>query len=461
MASKSKQVKAQQGKKDARLKYWLIAIPSLAFFIKLIIMSNITPVINYAGSLQGGGWLGADGENYLNAMGGLLTGGFASTEHLLNYWPAGYPLLLWGLSKISLSHLLWLISLSQSAFYGYSSYYFVNQLKSTKLKPYLFTIALILAANPTLSLSSLAVGYESPIAACMLMITGLIVKSQMNEVDRRFWIRVGAVGFFFALAAFMQPRWILTTLIVAVIWALAHKSRKNQALILVGVLAIMAIAPITLIARNNAAGQGSVISTNLGVTMRIGAGDETQGGYAHTGPDVPCDPVPPATTVTDNDVVKCVIKWYAGHPVKAVKLFINKGFFYWSPWSGPIVNGTMARNPWLKIDPILNIAKGSQQGHDLVYGVFGKFVSWVWMLTCISLFFIGFFWLRSYKGVYSTLAWLAFTPVVASWLVGMGTIGDHRFRLPTMSLSLALQVVGYYALRHRVKTGSFRVASEG
>ena len=450
MASKSKKVKAQQNKKDQRLGYWIIAIPVITFLIKLIVMSNAT----------GGGWLGADGENYLGGVDGILKDGLYSKEHLLGYWPAGYPILIWLMTKISLSHILWVISITQSAFYGYASYYFTRQLRDTKLKPYIFFIAVILAANPTLSLSSLAVGYESPIAACMLMITGLIIKSQLNPVNRRFWFRVAGVGGFFALASFMQPRWVLTTLVVAIIWAIFHKNRKTQALILAGVIGIMALAPASLIARNQKAGNGSVISTNLGVTMRLGAGDETDGGYAHKGPSVPCEPVPPATTVTDNDVVKCVIKWYATHPVKAVKLFINKGFFYWSPWSGPIVNGTMARNPWLKIDPLLNIARGSQQGHDLVYGLFGKIVSWVWMLGCISLFFIGFLWLRSHKGIYGTLAWLTFTPVVISWVVGMGTIGDHRFRLPTMSLSLVLQVIGYYALRHRVKTGSFKVAVE-
>jgi hypothetical protein len=381
MASKSKSAKAQQGKKDQRLGYWLIAIPVIAFIIKLITMGNI----------QGGGWLGADGENYLNATDGLLKDGLFSKERLLGYWPAGYPILIWLLTKITITNILWVLSFVQSIFYAYASYYFTRQLRDTRVKPYLFWISILLAANPTLSLSSLAVGYESPIAACMLMVTGLIIKSQLNPVDRRFWIRVAAVGGFFALAAFMQPRWVLTTLVVAIVWALAYKNRKHQALILVGVMAIMAIAPVALIARNNGAGNGNVISTNLGVTMRIGAGDETSGGYQRSGPEVPCDPVPPATTVTDNEIVKCVIKWYATHPVKSVKLFINKGFYYWSPWSGPIVNGTMARNPWLKIDPLINIARGSQQGHDLVYGAFGKLISWSWMLATISLFFFGFF----------------------------------------------------------------------
>jgi hypothetical protein len=42
----------------------------------------------------------------------------------------------------------------------------------------------------------------------------------------------------------------------------------------------------------------------------------------------------------------------------------------------------------------------------------------------------------------------------------MGTIGDHRFRIPTMSLSVFLQVMGYFALRHKAKTRSFAVALE-
>lgn len=445
MASKTKRAQKNAAKANKRLDIYLIVIPIVVFLVKLITMAN-TPH---------GGWLGADGENYLGGVDGLIKDGLFSKEHLLGYWPAGYPILIWMGTKISVANILWIISIVQSAFYAYASYYFIQTLKNTKLRPYLFTVSIIIGFNPTLSLSSMAVGYESPIAAVMLMVTGLIIKSKMGEINRRFWIRVVGVGAFFGLASFMQPRWVLTTAIVAIIWALTYDNRKTQALIVAGVVGVMAIAPVALVARNSAAGNGNVISTNLGVTMSLGAGDETSGGYAHTGPSVPCK-----TGATDNEVVKCVIKWYAGHPIKAVKLFINKGFYYWSPWSGPIVNGTMARNPWLKIDPVQNIAQGSQQGHDFIYGVFGKVISWIWMLTCISLFFLGFFWLRSYKGIYSTLAYLAALPVIASWIVGMGTIGDHRFRIPTMTLSLFLQVIGYFALRHKVKTGSFALALE-
>ena len=450
MASKSKMARQQQVKKSKNVNFYIIAIPVLGFLIKLITMIN-TP---------NGGWLGADGENYFSGVDGLLADGYLSDKSILSYWPAGYPILLWGLAKISVTQIIWLISITQTLFYAYASYYFVKQLRDTKLRPYLFLIGLILAINPTLSLSSMAVGYESPIAACMLMVVGLIIKSLQSPNDRRLVIRVLGVGGFSALATFMQPRWLLTSIVIAAVWVLMTKSRKVQALILVGVIGVMAIAPAILIQRNIASIDKAVISTNLGVTMRIGAGPQTTGGYSHTGPDVPCDPVPPATTVSDNDVVKCVIKWYAANPVKAGKLFVKKGWYYWTPWSGPFANGTMARNPWLKVNPIMDIARGSQSGNDLVYKSVGKGISFFWVVGCISLFFIGFFWLRSMKGIYANIAWLTGIPVVISWLISMGTIGDHRFRIPTMSLSLFLQVMGYFALRHKAKTRSFAVALE-
>ena len=456
MASKSKLAQKKQATSAKKINFYLIAIPVIAFVIKLIIMANIKGT----DGATLGGWLGADGENYLSGVDGLLQQGYFSDKSILSYWPAGYPILIWILTKISLAHVIYLIAFTQSIFYSYASYYFVKQLRGTKLQPYMFLIGLGIAFNPTLSLSSLAVGYESPIAACMLMVTGLIMKSRQSGNDRGLVLRVISAGFFSALASFMQPRWILTSVVIAIVWALMYKNRKVQALILIGVVGIMAIAPAVMIQRNMKSINKSVISTNLGVTMKLGAGDGTQGGYAHTGPDVPCEPVPPATAVTDNDVVKCVIKWYAGHPGKSIRLFINKGWFYWSPWSGPLGNGTMARNPWLKIDPIVNIAKGSQSGNDLVYKSVGRGISFFWVIGCISLFFIGFFWLRSMKGFYANLAYAAFIPVVISWAVSMGTIGDHRFRIPTMSLSVFLQVMGYFALRHRLKSGSFAVALE-
>jgi hypothetical protein len=47
------------------------------------------------------------------------------------------------------------------------------------------------------------------------------------------------------------------------------------------------------------------------------------------------------------------------------------------------------------------------------------------------------------------ISYLLLLPVVLSWLISIGTIGDHRFRIPTMSLSLILQGAGFLALRKK------------
>jgi len=39
---------------------------------------------------------------------------------------------------------------------------------------------------------------------------------------------------------------------------------------------------------------------------------------------------------------------------------------------------------------------------------------------------------------------------VISWLISIGTIGDHRFRIPTMGLSLLLQGAGIWKLTSKV-----------
>jgi len=40
--------------------------------------------------------------------------------------------------------------------------------------------------------------------------------------------------------------------------------------------------------------------------------------------------------------------------------------------------------------------------------------------------------------------------VVLSWLISIGTIGDHRFRIPTMSMSLFLQVAAFLSIRKKL-----------
>jgi len=58
----------------------------------------------------------------------------------------------------------------------------------------------------------------------------------------------------------------------------------------------------------------------------------------------------------------------------------------------------------------------------------------------------GFIALRRRGGVSTLLAWCLFIPVLLNTGSSMGTIGDHRFRIPTLTLSILLQLFGLYAI---------------
>ena len=428
--SKSKKPLTQVNKAEIKMRRYLIALPLIAFVAKLITMANI----------QGGIWAGADAENYLKGVDGLYAEGFFSTASILNYWPAGYPILLWLLVLISTAKFFYLIGFIQSIFFAYATYFLTKNIAKTNVAWLAFSASLMISFNPTLSLSSLAIGYEAPVAACFMMLLGVIIASRLNPTKPQYLYAIYA-GAWITLATFMQPRYLLAGVVTILIWGATYLPRKSAIKIISIGFAVALISPILLIARNDVAINQRTISTNLGVTMAIGAGDETSGSYDRKGPEVPCLPAIPSAVVTDNDRVKCVLKWYIANPVKTLKLAFNKSEFFWSPWSGPLANGTMARNPWLKVAPTQNIAK-SQSGNDLVAGPIGKIVSWLWIIGQIAFLFYGYLALRRGDQISKLIANVAMSSVVISWLISIGTIGDHRFRVPTMCLSLLLQVAG-------------------
>jgi hypothetical protein len=111
----AKQAKVPVKRTSTSLRNKLLLIPALAFLIKLSIIARIQGFDWYAsgsGDMAAGlktlldnkylpahVWYGADAENYLYGVLGLLKDGFQSTEGTLHYWPAGYPLLIWVLGS--------------------------------------------------------------------------------------------------------------------------------------------------------------------------------------------------------------------------------------------------------------------------------------------------------------------------------------------------------------------------
>ena len=445
MASKSKRARMTPERDlSKRFLYWAIAV----FVIKLGIIFRIDGINTGSSGLVyfvDGAWLGADGENYLTGYFALLRDGIFSPEGILNYWPAGYPLLILLLSLLGKSWVLTTLSIVQSLVFSYAVYFFATELSKTRLKRFSYLTLLLILFNPTLSLSSIAVGYESLTASGLLICVGLINRSFLVRDDKKFVKYLVTTSTIFSLLSFVQPRLIFTGLLVIVLWIIALKGLKSSALLIALSLAITLFFPATLIYRNNKALGINSISTNLGVTMNIGAGDNATGGYMKDGFGVPCE-LNGTSAQQDNQRVRCVLNWYLSNPIKAVELFYNKSIYFWSPWYGPLANGTMARNPWLTISPLKDTATSTQEGFNLIFGGFGKIISWFWLLGGIVFLLYGYHTLWKQKLVERFIGNLVMIVILSNWLITLFTIGDHRFRIPIMGLSLFLQAVGIKTL---------------
>jgi hypothetical protein len=449
MASKSKRARlVPQRDLKKTFMYWA----SLIFLIKLIIsikLPNYLIEINGKPFLLDGIWLGADGENYLKGFDALLSDGVFSTNEILIYWPAGYPMVILLLSTLGKSWVLTTLAMTQSLAFSFAAYYFAIQIYRTRLKNFSYIVLLTVLLNPTLSLSSLAIGYESFTSTGFLLVSALIIKDLVEKNDKNFSQILLINSAIFGILTFLQPRLVVSGIIIILMWVIVRKGIKAGPLFLILGLVVTLSIPSTLIYRNNQASGLNSISTNLGVTMNIGAGDDANGGYMKEGYGVPC-----TTTGTlsqqDNQRVKCVLDWYFDNPNKSLKLFKNKTLFFWSPWFyngflGDVFPGTMDRNLWLKIHPIKNIAS-TQDGINLVYGGFGKLISWLWLLSGLALLFYGYFSLLRQNFLERFIGNIVMIAISTNWLISLMTIGDHRFRIPIMGLSLFLQAIGLKTL---------------
>jgi hypothetical protein len=289
-------------------------------------------------------------------------------------------------------------------------------------------------------LSSIVVGYESLTASGFLIAAGLIIKDFSEKDNNKFKKYLLINSIIFGVLTFVQPRLILSGILINIVWISIRKGLKVGSLLIAASLIITLFFPATLIYRNHQATGINNVSTNLGNTMNLGAGDKATGGYKSEEKGVTC------ANPSDNALVKCVLNWYVNNPTKAAKLFYNKTLYFWSPWFGPEANGTMARNPWLKISPLVNIASNSTGGGDLVYGGIGQLISWLWLIAGIGLIIYGFIVLWRLGSLEKLIGAIAMIAVSTNWLISLISIGDHRFRLPIMGMSLFMQAIGIKTL---------------
>jgi hypothetical protein len=456
-----KPIKKNNKKNAQSTKGILIAITGIALLVKIILILRIQG-INWYGQANGvihvglqnlldanlqpaNTWYGADAENYLKSVIGLFRDGLFSQEVNLHYWPSGYPILIWLVGIITQGYMLMFVSILQSTLYAYACFLFASELRRTRLMNFSIPIAVTLSLNPTLALNTISIGYELPTASFILISVALIIRyirlGRTEIISSETFLASACM----ALASFMQPRLALLALVLFVVWYLAIFPLKKFTLALVFSIAIVSIAPAVMIFRNQQAMGFSAISTNLGVTMNLGAGDKANGGYGATEYGVPCPELTGNAAENDSARVKCVLEWYLANPVKTIQLFWNKSIYFWSPWFGPISNGTMARNPW-RINHPLNDTIKTQSGAEMVFGTTGKAISYLWIIGSLGLLVLGARFLWNAGGLERLWSTTAISVILFNWFVTLGTIGDNRFRIPTMALSVLIQTIGLYSL---------------
>ena len=418
----------------------LLSFSLLVFFMKILWLSK----------QPGQGMLGADGENYLEALSGLLKDGFLSKEEKLSYWPAGYPILMWPIARLDFGNLAFLVGIFQSLLFAISTFLFSTELSRTSLRIFAWPSLILLSLSPTLSLNSVVIGYEITSAALLLLAITMYLRAIRKDLNSILSSESISAAIALMLSTFMQPRMALLAIGIFLPYAIIRYRGKMIAVFTVLSMLIVSLAPAVLIFRNIQANGYAAVSTNLGNTMNVGAGPFANGGYSNSATGVPCDSIEGNAAQQDSHRIYCVLNWYIDNPAKTVRLFMAKFAFHWSPWFGPIANGTMARNPWISFHPLASSAE-TKEGFDMVFGSIGKTVSYIWVLTSLFLLGLGFWALRRRGGVSTLLAWMLITPVTLNSLTSMVTIGDHRFRMPTLTLSILLQLFGLYFIFSKKK----------
>ena len=152
------------------------AICSTSFFflvIKILIVVQISKLNQWTN--QGHMWLGADGENYLLGASYLADEGLFSKRDILNYWPAGYPILIYIFGIFGKAQSLTFLGIFQSLVFSFSVFTFTKEIAINGFKKLSRVLCLLLLINPTLSLNSLSVGYESLAASGYLLILALVL----------------------------------------------------------------------------------------------------------------------------------------------------------------------------------------------------------------------------------------------------------------------------------------------
>lgn len=106
----------------------------------------------------------------------------------------------------------------------------------------------------------------------------------------------------------------------------------------------------------------------------------------------------------------------------------------------------MARNPYLFFHPVKSFIT-TQEQLDIVMGIPGKIVSWVWIFSGWLLMILGIRFLLKSGGNGKLLGFFILAFIASIWLITLMVQGDNRYRIPIMPFSLLAQLYGFQIIQ--------------
>jgi hypothetical protein len=307
--------------------------------------------------------------------------------------------------------------------------------------------------NPTLTLSTLVLGYESLVSSLLIIIFSLLIKQSFRKAKSEllFLMLCGSLS---GVVIFLQPRFIITLVFILLCFLYKVVSLKSLFKFLAVFILFSILLPLILVFRNYIAHDTFTISNNLGTTLNIGAGDFASGSYLDKTSGVECN-LFGSQAAQDKQLNKCVLVWYLENAEKIPKLLVNKSVYFWSPWSGPLANGTMQRNPWLKSYNEQFVERFDLE--QIVYSNAGVIFSLIYMILVLVLLVVGFNSAKRMGVIEKRIAWALISTIFISWFISALSIGDHRFRLPILGFCIILQVIGFFKVKERFLKGGIKL----
>ena len=90
---------------------------------------------------------------------------------------------------------------------------------------------------------------------------------------------------------------------------------------------------------------------------------------------------------------------------------------------------------------------------QIIQGSFGKFISTLWQIFSLFFLFYGLINIYKLRNLERQIGVMSAILILVNWGICLLTIGDHRFRLPILGVSVFLQIIGLQLLLRRKSKG--------